>query len=215
MENVRVSGFPLPPSLETTAYESLETRLQRLEGSGDRPPLITFAVGGAGAHAARARVLVKALAGLLKEGRVRLALVAGLHSRLAERYRRWITGELGSAASAVEVAEASDFEILYRSFNSLLERTDVLWTKPSELSFYAALGLPIILDDPIGDHERANARLVLSAAAGVAHPPAQTIEKTILSWLTDGTLSRCAQHGFERLPRGGTARIAAITLSAS
>ena len=59
------------------------------------------------------------------------------------------------------------FRAYYARFNALLARTDVLWTKPSELTFYAALGLPLVCGAPVGVHERHNRRWVREAGAGV------------------------------------------------
>jgi hypothetical protein len=95
----------------------------------------------------------------------------------------------------------------YRRFNELLERTDVLWTKPSELVFYAALGLPLVLDDAVGDHENANARWILQAGAGVRRPAFGRIATQLARWHHDGVLAECARKAFAGLPRGATKRI--------
>jgi UDP-N-acetylglucosamine:LPS N-acetylglucosamine transferase len=207
-ECITATGFPLPPELVTSASSDLTRRLRRLRGEDAEAPLLTFAVGGAGAQAARARQLLRELAGPLRSGELRLALVAGLKSGLAARFRRWAKVAVEPYGEAVEVLHASTFEALYRSFNSLLSRTDVLWTKPSELSFYAALGVPLILDDPVGDHERANARLVLDAQAAVLRPPREAVAHAISDGLSRGAFARAAENGFRRLPRNGTERIA-------
>jgi UDP-N-acetylglucosamine:LPS N-acetylglucosamine transferase len=214
-DRISFTGFPLPVALEAGAEDALARRLGRLEGRSDAPPLITLAIGGAGAQAGRALELLRSLAVPLKAGTVRLALVAGLRRRLARTFRHWVASELGSARSTVEVIEAEDFEALYQRFNALLERTDVLWTKPSELSFYAALGLPMILDDPVGDHERANARWLLDAGAARMRPSSADAATLIPSWLNDGTLARCARNGYDSLPRGGTMAIVDLTLNNS
>jgi UDP-N-acetylglucosamine:LPS N-acetylglucosamine transferase len=204
---IACTGFPLPPSLTENAPNTLDQRLGRLDGKRAARPRVTLAIGGAGAQAGRARELLRELGSQLRAGEVRLALVAGLRHSLARRFRRWSEAELGSSCDAVEVVEAEDFRALYGRFNELLERTDVLWTKPSELSFYAALGLPMILDDPVGAHEHANARLLLDAGAALTRPRSSTVGPAIRSWLADGTLARCARCGFERLNRDGTESI--------
>lgn len=214
-ERISITGFPLPANLEDEASRFFTDRVSRLQSapasvrSAPDVPLLTFAVGGAGAQTDRARQILHELADPVRSGSLRLALVAGTHRGLAARFRSWCGREIGARAErAVEIVEGADFGAYYRSFNALLERTDVLWTKPSELVFYAALGLPLILDDPVGAHERANRRWVLDARAGVDRPPARRIAETISSWLANGTLADCARAGFESLPRGGTRRIA-------
>jgi UDP-N-acetylglucosamine:LPS N-acetylglucosamine transferase len=213
--NIEITGFPLPAKLEDRAEKLLEGRLRRLEGRAGEPPLLTVAIGGAGAQAGRVRRLLRCLAGPLRSGDLRVALVAGLRHRLARRFDRWVAVELAKAAGSVEVIEARDFAELYRRFNTLLERTDALWTKPSELSFYAALGLPLILDDPVGDHEHANARWLLDGGAARIRPAGGALETEVPAWFGDGTLGGCARAAFDRLPRGGTARIADYVLSHS
>jgi UDP-N-acetylglucosamine:LPS N-acetylglucosamine transferase len=215
-ENVLVTGFPLPPSLERDAERNLQGRLERLSGirfsgvrDADSTPLLTFAVGGAGAQAERGRQLLRALVQPLRAGALRLALVAGTRPRLAARFRKWCKREVGEDWSrVVEILEATSFESYYRRFNSLLERTDTLWTKPSELVFYAALGLPLILDNPVGAHERANTRWVLDAGAGVFRPSQARIRQGLERWFADGTLAECARSGYSKLPRGGVGAIA-------
>lgn len=215
-ERITVTGFPLPPVLEERAEPLLDDRLRRLQREGEGPPLLTFAVGGAGAQADRARQLLVALAGPLRAGAVRLALVAGLRPRLARAFRCWAASAgIDGTAGALTIVEAATFDELYERFNAVLERTDALWTKPSELSFYAALGLPLILDDPVGDHERANARWVLAARAGVVRPANVDTGPQVLRWFGDGTLASCARHGFARLPRGGAAAVSQAVFNRS
>jgi hypothetical protein len=163
-----------------------------------------LAIGGAGAQSERGHQLLRALRQPLRTGALRLALVAGTRPRLAARFRQSCVSEIGEDWSrAVEVLEADSFESYYRRFNSLLERTDVLWTKPSELVFYAALGLPLVLDDPVGAHEKANARWVVENEAGVVSTAPKLIRPVLEGWLADGVLANCARSGFARLPRGG------------
>jgi hypothetical protein len=138
-----------------------------------------------------------------------LTLVAGTRKAVATRFRRWCRRELGDGwESFVEIVEADDFETYYRRFNSALERTDMLWTKPSELVFYAALGLPLILDDPVGSHEHANASWILEAGAGVVRPIPQEILADIEDGIREGTFATCAIAGFEHLPQDGATAIA-------
>ena len=197
---VVVTGFPLPDEL---VDDDPEPRLARLAG-GDGAPRLTFAVGGAGAQATRARELLESLAPAVRAGDLHLALVAGTRRRLARQFTNWCRDR---GLDRVEVVAALDFSDYLGRFDELLSRTDVLWTKPSEMVFYAALGLPLILDDPVGDHERANARWILDAGAGVVRPEAVEVGRTVTQWLGDGTLADCARRGLDRLPRDGATRI--------
>ena len=56
-------------------------------------------------------------------------------------------------SEGIRILYNQDKNEYFRQFNELLHDTDILWTKPSEMSFYCGLGLPIIIAPPIGPHE--------------------------------------------------------------
>jgi hypothetical protein len=226
-----LTGFPLPPELLGDELRSrLGARLARLDPTGsigDRsgdeleselrqvpraaaevPPLLTFAVGGAGAQATRARELLDALRDTIADGRLRLALVAGTRRRLATDFESWLRRAGLLDTDSVEVVYEDSFEASYRRFNRLLADTDILWTKPGELVFYAALGIPLILDDPVGDHERRNQRWLLARNAAMTRGQPSTSGEWLMDALRDGSFARLAMNGYRELPRSGTERIA-------
>jgi hypothetical protein len=88
-----------------------------------------------------------------------------------------------------------------------MARTDALWTKPSELSFYAALGLPLVFASPVGVHERYNRRWVRESGAGAVQRDPSAAWQWLSDWLEDGTLAGAAWSGFTRLPKHGLYRI--------
>ena len=224
------TGFPLPPELlggpELPALRhNLGARLRRLDPGGtfvephrreieghlgplpegaSAPPLLTYAVGGAGAQAGIARRIVRALRPALDAGRLRLCLVAGTHARLAERFAEWVADaglrDVGAGAP-VEILVEGDSDAYFRSFHRILARTDALWTKPSEMTFFAALGLPLLLAPPVGAQERANRRW--AERAGVVPP----LAGPVLSPDDGPALAAAAWAGFRRLPQRGTERI--------
>jgi hypothetical protein len=110
-------------------------------------------------------------------------------------------------ASAIEILRAADLDEYFVSFNAALADTDVLWTKPSELSFFAALGLPLLFCPPIGWHEVYNRRWVIEAGAGFPQRDPRFAAEWIADWLADGTLAGAAWSGFMRLPKFGLYRI--------
>ncbi len=95
----------------------------------------------------------------------------------------------------------------FRRFNALLAETDVLWTKPSEMTFFAALGLPLVFAPPVGQHESYNLRWAREAGAGVKQRDPGSMAERLLDWLDDGTLAGAAWSGYMRLPKFGTYRI--------
>jgi hypothetical protein len=107
----------------------------------------------------------------------------------------------------IEILYAEDMERYFAAFDELIARTDILWTKPSELTFYAALGIPLVLTSPVGVHERFNRRFAREQGVGVKQRNPKFIATRIHEWLGDGTLAAAAWSGFMRLPTFGTYRI--------
>ena len=232
---IHVTGFPLPDSLvggvELTAVRAnLAPRLVRLDPSGrfredlkhaisqflgplpalthdESVPLLTFAVGGAGAQVGLVRDFLPALSGLLLEGRLRLALVAGLRRQVADELeecvRRAGLGDQLDPQGAIRILYQPTFKEYLQEFNSLLARTDILWTKPSEMTFFAGLGLPIIFSSPVGTHEQFNRRWAREEGAGLKQRDVKYAGEWLKDWLQDGTLASTAWNGFTRLPTFG------------
>ena len=234
-ENVTFTGFPLPPSLvgngdEGPLLRNLSARLARLDPNGrlrdrmrakarghllpaprdasNRPPLVVFAIGGAGAQMDLARTLLHGLRDALRADRLRLALVAGTREEVARRLRGF-ADDVGVGAQ-VSVLVEPDFASYYSAFNALLAEADVLWTKPGELVFYAGLGLPIVLAPAVGVQERANTRWVLDRGAAVPQGDPRHAGSWLPELIEDGVLAGAAFSGHLRLPYDGSRRIAAI-----
>jgi hypothetical protein len=235
-DRVETTGFPLPDELVggpglATLTRNLAARLVRLDPEGEfrrtyrqelarflgplpeeeerRPPLVTFAVGGAGAQAELAALFLPRLRAAVAGGRLRLALVAGLRPDVAAAFRAALAAaDLEDAIGrGVEILEAPGFPEYYDAFNALVARTDVLWTKPSELAFYGALGLPIVCAWPVGVHERYNRRWLVQNGAGLKQGDPRYAGDWLAEWLADGTLAGAAWSGFMRLPKFGLYRI--------
>lgn len=242
--NVTFSGFPLPERLVggedcAALRPNLAARLARLDPDGSfrgpyraelaahlradaidspsRPPLVTFAVGGAGAQKGIARRLLRGCRDAIARGRLRLALVAGVRREVAESFRSWIAeaGLEPLGDGAVRVVHAESVDAYLAAFESLMADTDVLWTKPSELVFYGALGIPLVIAPPVGHHERYNRRWALEHGLGLRQGDPRFAAEWLAEWLRDGTLAAAAWSGFLRAPKHGTRRIAAALLQAS
>jgi hypothetical protein len=225
-----VTGFPLPHELVGGATMSvlksnLARRLGRLgartdgavlpqpgvtnllgariEPRPDDPLHLVFAVGGAGTHVETGCRLLDELAPWLAAGRLRLTLAAGTRIDVAARFSRKLrAAEL--PRPAVEIVCHQSFAAYYAAFNRVLADADLLWTKPSELVFYAALGIPMLLDEPVGDHERANRDWIVDNKAGFHRIPSDGFLPWLQDRLTDGSLATAAWSGFARLEACGT-----------
>ena len=234
---IRFTGFPLPPELLggrdlPVLKQNLAARLARLDPTGafrgvygdevdhflatappalaSRVPLVTFAVGGAGAQSGLARRFLPGFRRPIEEGRVRLALVAGVRKEVADLFERAVdeAGLTPRLNHGVEILFAPDHASYFERFHALLAETDVLWTKPSELAFFGALGLPLLLAPPVGRHESYNLRWVREAGVGLKQRDPRFVAERLLDWIDDGTLAGAAWSGFMRLPKFGTYRIA-------
>ena len=95
----------------------------------------------------------------------------------------------------------------FEQFEETLEETDILWTKPSELSFYAGLGIPIIIASPIGSQEVQNRKWLLYVGAGLE----QLSPRICYQWLSDlvrkGILAEAAMQGFVEIEKEGAKNI--------
>jgi hypothetical protein len=232
---IHATGYPLPHELVggealLTLKRNLAGRLVRLDrkGSfrdsypdevrhflGDLPrseegaaPLVTFAVGGAGAQTEIAARFLPGLKGEIEKGRLKLALVAGARAAVRDRFRELLAKH--RLEGAVEILFEEGVLDYFRAFNALLARTDVLWTKPSEMTFFGALGLPLVLSRPVGVHEWYNRRWARESGAGLKQRDARYAAQWLKEWLEDGLLASAAWSGFTRLPKFGLYRIARL-----
>lgn len=234
-EHILVTGFPLPPErlggrdLPILRRE-LAARLARLDHGGTflgvhgeeiagvlgvppegppRAPLVAFCVGGSGAQAGALRHLIPAAAEGVRAGRLRLLLVAGARPEVAARFRKWLrrAGLAEGADHGVEVLVEDDFPAYAKRFHGLLGDVDVLWTKPSEMTFFAGLGIPLLLAPSLGAHEERNRERAMEAGAAIDTPRANAIPELVRAALVDGRLARAAWAGFRGFPADGTYRI--------
>ena len=229
-KNIFLTGYPLPlenigtPKLEILKedlkqrlvnldpqkryfekYKILvEAKLGKLPKKSNRPLTIMFAVGGAGAQKRLWVKIVKNLAKKIKAGEVKIILVAGIRKEVKEYFLKNIKD------LAAEIIFAEDMESYFQKFNQALRKTDILWTKPSELSFYSALGLPIIIAPPIGSQEEFNKRWLLKSGFGILQENPNYINQWLFDWLKRGYLAECAMQGFIEGEKLGTYNIKKI-----
>jgi hypothetical protein len=231
--HVVVTGFPLPDELlggpELPILRGhLARRLGRLdplgvfrasrraelaERLGEAPapdgaaPLVVFAVGGAGAQADLPERFLPSLRPRIEEGRLRLALLAGARADVARRFEALLASYKLAGHPGARVVAEPDLSATFGVCNALLAEADVLWTKPSELTFFAALGLPLVLSAPVGAQEGYNHRFAVEQGAALAQRDPRFAGDWIVEWLENGTLAGAAWSGFTRLPKRGLYRI--------
>ena len=98
-------------------------------------------------------------------------------------------------------------ESYFDLFNQCLQTTDILWTKPSELSFYCALGIPIIMTPAIGPQEKFNRRWLRETGAGIKQRNPEFTHQWLFDLLNKGRLAEAAWLGFLKARKYGTYNI--------
>jgi hypothetical protein len=237
-ENIFLTGFPLPlenigsKEKHEILSSDLAKRIVRLDRNGsfikmfgrncleilgldsfpktDKTVSILYAIGGSGVQSSTALKIIGSLEKPIRKKELKLFISCGINTSLYER----IITEISSSGreylidNGVNIIYSSDFDEYYNLFNSVLRETDILWTKPSEMSFYCALGIPLITSEPVGYHERINRRWLREIHAAIRTPgkPAECSE-WIYDLLDSGILAQTAWNGFLNAEKMGTYNI--------
>lgn len=107
----------------------------------------------------------------------------------------------------VKIVYNEKIEEYFEEFNNKLKNVDIIWTKPSELSFYTALGLPIIIAPTIGSQEDFNKKWLLRIGAGVEQENPKYAKEWIFDYLKSGRFAECVMRNFVFGERNGTSNI--------
>lgn len=239
-ENIFLTGFPLPKetiggSNGTVIKKDLVGRLCNLDPNGvftskyyqtlemnlgtgtcplkpTHPLTLTFTVGGAGAQRTLALDIMKSLRHHLRHGDITLQLSAGTRQHVAAAYRKFaIDNGLRSAlGKTLKIHSSASRTSYFHEFSTLLRQTDILWTKPSELSFYTGIGLPIIMAPPIGSQEEFNRIWLKQVGSGVSQNDPRYTGEWLFDWIASGGLARMAWNGYIEAPTHGSYRIESI-----
>lgn len=225
-ENIYLTGFPLPnenlggKNLITLKKDLSEriinldpeyryrqkylgTIKQFLKGvkpteKHHHPLTLTFAVGGAGAQKKIGKDILLSLREKLLKNEIRLNLVAGTRNDVYKYFKNYIT-ELGLEKllnSNLNIIFEIEKEDYFNKLNDILRITDILWTKPSELVFYTALGVPIIIAPPLGSQEKFNKIWLKTIGAGISQEDPKFTHEWLFDWASSGWLAEAAMSGF-------------------
>jgi len=215
-ENIFLTGFPLPLSnlgdedltilkndlryrllnldpqkrFQQNYQPLIEKHLLELPQQANHPLTLLFSVGGAGAQKEIAVQIVRGLAEKIKRGEIRVILSAGIKKQVKDYFAKELANQ------KIEILWADNFATYFEKFNFALRQTDILWTKPSELSFYAALGLPIIIAPAVGSQEEFNQRWLLKSGFGLMQEDPRFVQQWLFDWLAKGYLAEAALQGF-------------------
>lgn len=234
-ERIFLTGFPLPHELLggrelPVLKRNLLSRLRRLDPSnrfwslhfrnvehflgqdhapdpGKTGPLtITYTVGGAGAQREIGRKIAVSLRERIKRQQVNLNLVAGTNKEIGEYFEE-VKRMVKCSDEEITVLAADSFDEYYHRFSSILQRTDILWTKPSELSFYCALGIPIVMTPALGPQEEFNRKWLHEIQAGFKQEHPEYAHQWLFDMLENGRFADAAWSGFLKARKLGLYKI--------
>lgn len=167
-----------------------------------RPLTITYMVGGAGAQREIGVQIVRALLKKIKAGQVRINLVAGIRLDVMAYFQEQLAS-LGTPPG-VELIFAPDKFSYFEKIDAALADTDILWTKPSEMTFYAALGMPVVISPPVGAHEIENQHWLEHIGAGIVQEDPAYVNEWLFYILESGKIAEAAWDGYVNAPASGT-----------
>ena len=221
-EQIATTGFPIPPILLgdrrfTSLRHDVGQRLHHLDPCGvfgkryqpllekelgrancrfrhQRRLTITFAVGGAGAQKEIGKDILQSLCEYLNEGRCELNLVAGIRPEVRDYFRQAV--DSCNVQRGAHIIYEDDINDYFDSFNLALRNTDILWTKPSELSFFVGAGLPLLMAPPIGAQEEMNREWLLDIHAGIDQRDPKHTAEWLFDLLDTGTFAQAAWNGY-------------------
>lgn len=182
--------------------------------TASHPLTLTYSVGGAGAQKSLGIGILQSLKHRISRGEIRVNLVAGVRPDVARFYQRAVieAGLQHDLGTKVCVPIFHDRARYFEGFSKILETTDILWTKPSELSFYTGLGIPVITAPPIGSQEEFNRVWLQYVGGGFPQEDVRYASEWLFDWIASGGVARMAWNGYIEAPTHGAYRIEDIVL---
>jgi hypothetical protein len=233
-ERIHLTGFPLPIELLgdenlSVLKKDLAQRLFYLDPKGkfwarhgrnveyflgkencefrnERKLTITYAVGGAGAQKEIGQKIANSLKEKIRSGVIRLILVAGIRKEVNE-YFKDVKKDIEPDGENIKIIFSESLHEYFDLFNQSLHETDILWTKPSELSFYSALGIPIVMSPIIGSQEKFNRKWLREIQAAMKQEKPDYTDQWLYDLLNRGTFAESAWDGFLKARKLGTFKI--------
>jgi hypothetical protein len=136
--------------------------------------------------------------------------VAGTRSEVSDFFEREIrlSGLVSAQRSGkITILYEENRTAYFEAFSALMRKTDILWTKPSELSFYTGLGLPILMAPTVGSQEESNRAWLTYIGGGADALSPKNMNEWLFDWIRSGALARMAWSGFVQAPTHGAYRI--------
>lgn len=226
-DNITLTGYPLPKEnigkdMEVVKKD-LGHRILNLDSKGryrklyapliksylgelpklpNHPLTMMFSIGGAGAQKEIAANIINSLKEKIKAKELRFIISVGIRKELRKYFENHIKDL--KMDGWVHILSGKNITEYFDNFNQALRTTDILMTKPSELSFYAGLGIPIIIEPSIGSQEDFNRKWLLHTGAAVLQENPKYTYEWIFDILESGDLAEAAMQGFVEIEKMGT-----------
>ncbi len=233
-ENIFLTGYPLPKEnlgtekleivKEDMSYRILNLDPQKryqdlykpliknylgnLPEKSDHPLTILFSIGGAGAQKEIALDIINSLKEKIKLKEIKVIISVGVRDEMRKYYEDRISDL--KLDGGVYILSGITIDEYFDKFNKALRKTDILWTKPSELSFYAGLGIPVIVAPTIGSQEDFNKRWLLHVGVGVSQEDPKYTAEWFYDMLNSGNFAEMAMQGFLEIEKKGVFNIEKI-----
>jgi hypothetical protein len=185
--------------------------LGKLPEKSNHPLTIMFSIGGAGAQKEIALDAINSLKDKIRSQKLRFIIAVGVRDELRKYFSKNIKGL--KLDGWVHILSGITTDEYFQTFNEALRETDILWTKPSELSFYAGLGIPIIIAPTIGSQEDFNKKWLLHVGAGAMQENPRYADQWLYDLLNAGDLAEMAMQGFAEIEKMGTYNIEKFILN--
>lgn len=185
--------------------------LGKLPEKSNHPLTIMFSIGGAGAQKEIPLHAINSLREKIKDRKLKFIIAVGVREELRKYFAENIKGL--KLDGWVHILSGITTDEYFKTFNEALRETDILWTKPSELSFYAGLGIPIIVAPTIGSQEDFNKKWLLHVGAGMSQENPKYADQWLYDSLNSGDLAEIAMQGFAEIDKMGTYNIEKIVTS--
>jgi hypothetical protein len=220
---IHLTGFPLPDKLvgglnQDVAKRNFQRRMILFENpkiiSSEFPLKVAYVVGGAGAYSDIGIKIALSLSQEIIDGTLVLYLVTGVKKKVILEYRR-LKEQLFFNSDNIQIVEASNHFEYFKKFNDVVSSIHLLWTKPSELVFYSALGIPIIMTSPLGPQEDANREWVLENGFGLDQEKLKSTNLWIKEMLEKGVYSKIARQSWDKGIRTALYRVPEIIAETS
>lgn len=188
-----------PESVYYLKYKAhIESQIGKLSVKPNRKLTLTFAVGGAGAQKELYIRIVKSLSEKIRKKDININLIAGTNLEVANFFRDELKClDLKMFLNKnIKIVYKKDINDYFDEFNFVLRNTDLLFTKPSELSFYSALGIPIIIMPTIGYQEKFNQEWLLRNGFGILPDNLDATNQWLDDFLKAGIFADIAMQSF-------------------